>query len=68
MPIIDVKVWEGFGPERAKTAIQGITSVFEQMGIPRQAVEVVVHEVPKSHWGIGGETAEDKFPDQPPPE
>lgn len=68
MPMIDVKVWEGFGRERAKTAIQGITSVFEDMGIPRHAVEVIVHEIPKSHWGIGGEPASERFPDQPPPE
>lgn len=68
MPMIDVSVWEGFGPERAKKAIQGITSVFEEMGIPKQAVEVVVREIPKSHWGIGGEPASEKFPDQSPPE
>lgn len=68
MPIIDVNVWEGFGQDRAKKAIQGITSVFEEMGIPKQAVEVVVHEIPKSHWGIGGEPASERFPDQSPPE
>lgn len=68
MPIIDVNVWEGFGQERAKMAIQGITSVFEDVGIPKHAVEVVVHEIPKTHWGIDGEPASDRFPEESPPE
>jgi 4-oxalocrotonate tautomerase len=61
MPIIDVKVWEGFGPQKARTAIEGITQVFVDLGIPRPAVEVIVHEIPKSHWGIGGEPASERF-------
>jgi len=44
--------------------IQKITKVFEDLGIPKQAVEIIVHEIPKSHWGIGGEPASEKFPNQ----
>jgi 4-oxalocrotonate tautomerase len=33
------------------------------LGIPEQAVEVIVHEIPKSHWGIGGKSASEKFRD-----
>jgi phenylpyruvate tautomerase PptA (4-oxalocrotonate tautomerase family) len=29
-------------------------------------VEVLVHEVKKTHWGIGGEPASEKFKDTPP--
>jgi 4-oxalocrotonate tautomerase len=63
MPIVHVNVWEGFGEEKVKTVIQNITKVFIDLGIPAHAVEVIVHEVPKSHWGIGGETALEKFKD-----
>ena len=62
MPVVHVNVWEGFGAEKTKTLIRNITRVFEDLGIPKQAVEVIVHEIPKSHWGIGGETAAEKFP------
>ncbi|NIR86410.1 4-oxalocrotonate tautomerase [Candidatus Bathyarchaeota archaeon] len=65
MPIIHVNVWEGFGKEKAKIVIQKITKVFVDLGIPRQAVEVVVHEIPKSRWGIGGEPASEKFEENP---
>ena len=50
MPIVHVNVWEGFGKEKAKIVIQKITKVFVDLGIPRQAVEVIVHEIPKSRW------------------
>jgi len=57
MPVVHVNVWEGFGAQKSKTVIQGITQVFVDLDIPRRAVEVVVHEIPKTHWGVGGEPA-----------
>jgi 4-oxalocrotonate tautomerase len=63
MPIVHVNVWEGFGKEKAKTVIHGITEVFVNLGIPSYAVEVIVHEIRKSHWGVGGEPASEKFKD-----
>jgi len=63
MPIVHVNVWEGFGKEKTKTVIQNITKVFVDLGIPAQAVEVIVHEIPKSNWGIGGVPASEKFKD-----
>jgi 4-oxalocrotonate tautomerase len=65
MPIVHVYIWEGFRKDRVKTLIQGITKVFESLGVPEHAVEVVVHEVPKTHWGVGGELASEKFRDKP---
>jgi phenylpyruvate tautomerase PptA (4-oxalocrotonate tautomerase family) len=49
MPVVHVHVWEGFGKEKAKTVIQNITKVFVNLGIPSHAVEVIVHEIQKSH-------------------
>jgi 4-oxalocrotonate tautomerase len=66
MPIIHVNVWEGWGPQKAKAAIEGITQVFVDLGVPAHAVEVVVHEIPKSHWGIGGQPASERFGSAPP--
>jgi 4-oxalocrotonate tautomerase len=63
MPVVHVNVWEGFGKERAETAIQNITKVFVDLGIPQPAVEVIIHEIPKTHWGIGGEPASEKLKD-----
>lgn len=57
MPVVHVHVWEGFSEEKIKEVIKGITEVFTKMDIPKQAVEVLIHEVPKSHWGIDGKPA-----------
>ncbi len=64
MPIVHVNVWKGFGEERVKTLIENITKVFIDLNVPQQAVEVIVHEIPRTHWGIGGEPASEKFKNQ----
>jgi 4-oxalocrotonate tautomerase len=63
MPVVHVNVWKGFGEDRVKKLIQKITQVFVEVGVPQQAVEIIVHEIPKTHWGIGGEPASEKFKD-----
>jgi len=65
MPVVHVNVWEGFGKEKTKIVIKNITKVFVDLGIPSEAVEVLVHEIPKTHWGIGGVPASEKFKDTP---
>ena len=68
MPNIQVSVWKGFGEKNAKKVIKGITEVFTNMGIPGHAVEVIINEIPKTHWGVGGEPASEKLKDVGPPE
>lgn len=61
MPFVEIKVWEGFGAENARQVIEEATAMFERRGIPAEAVEVIVTEVPKTHWGIGGTPASQRF-------
>ncbi|MGB9683562.1 MAG: tautomerase family protein [Candidatus Bathyarchaeales archaeon] len=65
MPSVHVFVWEGFGKDKVKILILEITKIFAGFGIPESAVEVIVQEIPKTHWGIGGEPASEKFKDKP---
>ena len=67
MPIIRVDFWEGVGEEKVKRMIRGITNVMVDLGVPAHAVEVIVYEIPKTHWGIGGEPASEKLKDISPP-
>ena len=68
MPVVHVNVWQNFGEDRIKTLIAGITNVFVDLGVPLQAVEVIVHEIPKTHWGIEGKPATESRPGVGPPQ
>jgi len=61
MPIVHVYMWSGVSKESKMKIVKGITRVFEELGIPSQAVEIVIHEIPRENWGISGELASEKF-------
>ncbi len=67
MPIIHIYMWSGVSREAKARIIKGVTTVFEELGIPPHAVEVVIHEVSKENWGIGREQASGKFKEVKPP-
>jgi hypothetical protein len=48
--------------------VRGRLGKFVDLGIPNHAVEVVIHEIPKSHWGIAGEPASERLKDESPPQ
>ena len=55
MPLIEVKMWAGHDEESVKTIIEKQTAAMcEAIGCPPEAVRVIVYQVPKSHWGVGG--------------
>jgi 4-oxalocrotonate tautomerase len=55
MPLVQVSVWEGMSPENKKKTVEGITKVFEDLGVPKEAVVIVIYEAPKSNWATGGQ-------------
>jgi len=63
MPLAQIYMWKGISQEIVNKIIAGVTDVFVDLGIPKQAVEVLVHEVPKAHWGIDGKPATEARPD-----
>jgi 4-oxalocrotonate tautomerase len=65
MPIVQVSVWEGMTPENKKKTVEGITKVFEDMGVPKDAVHIVIYEAPKSNWATGGQLHSEKHAGTP---
>jgi len=58
MPLLLVKILEGRPPETVEALIAALTeTTAETLGAPRESVRVLVEELPKSHWGIGGKSA-----------
>lgn len=55
MPIIQVQMLEGRPVEKVKLVIERVTdTVAETLEVPKESIRVLVTEVPKTHWGIGG--------------
>ncbi|MCD6244734.1 MAG: tautomerase family protein [Candidatus Korarchaeota archaeon] len=67
MPIVHVYMWSEVSRKAKAKIIKGITKVFEELGIPPHAVEVVIQEVPKENWGVEGEQASEKLKEAKPP-
>jgi 4-oxalocrotonate tautomerase len=68
MPMVQVNVWKGFEKEKIDYLIKNITKAFVDVDVPAEAVEILIYEVPKSHWGVGGESCSIKFKDVGPQE
>ncbi|MFG6150270.1 4-oxalocrotonate tautomerase [Halobacillus sp. B23F22_1] len=59
MPIINVQIMEGRDPDKINTLMKNVTdAVSESLGAPKENIRVLVNEVPKTHWSIGGTSAE----------
>lgn len=54
MPLVEVKTWAGKSDAEKAMIIEGITKVFEKLGIHPERVTVIIHDVPKKNWGKGG--------------
>jgi 4-oxalocrotonate tautomerase len=60
MPIVQIQIMEGRTPEKVKSLIARVTDVIsEELDAPKERIRVLVTEVPKTHWGIGGVAASD---------
>lgn len=60
MPIVNIQILEGRSPEKVKELITGVTdAVVDKLEVKRESVRVLVTEVPKTHWGIGGVSVSD---------
>ncbi|MDH5662607.1 MAG: 4-oxalocrotonate tautomerase [Elusimicrobiota bacterium] len=65
MPLVDVDLWEGRTVEQKKKLVAGITDLFVEItACPREAVTVIIRDVPKHNWGSGGELSSEKFKDK----
>jgi 4-oxalocrotonate tautomerase len=61
LPVVQVNVWSGISLESKKKVVEGITKVLEEIGIPREAVTVIICEEPKENWATGGKLHSERF-------
>ena len=60
MPVVIVEMWEGRTLEQKRQLAEGITSSFEKIGTPKEVVQIIIKDIPKHNWAIGGKLASEK--------
>lgn len=61
MPVVQISVWAGISEENKKQVVEGITEVIAEIGVPKEAITVIIYEVPKTNWASGGQMHSEKF-------
>ncbi len=60
MPFAQVFMVEGRTEDQKRAVIDKVsTALAEATGAPKEAIRVWIQEVPKTNWGIAGQTAKD---------
>jgi 4-oxalocrotonate tautomerase len=55
MPIIDITLLEGRSFEQKRKLAEKVTdAAVEALGAPRDSVRIILREVPKHHFAVGG--------------
>jgi len=54
MPVIVVNMWAGRDENAKRRIAEGITKVFENEKVARDAVTVIMYDVPKGNWAEAG--------------
>jgi 4-oxalocrotonate tautomerase len=59
MPVIVVNMWAGRDENAKRRIAEGITKVFENERVPRDAVTVIMYDIPKGNWAEAGKLCSD---------
>jgi len=55
MPFLEINLWAGFDKRKKEILISKITdTVVEVVGCPKEAVHIIIREVPKEDWADTG--------------
>ena len=64
MPVVKIDMWSGRDEKQKEAIIKKVTdAIVESCGCPKEAVIVVINDIPKENWGSGGEQHSKKFKD-----
>lgn len=55
MPLLEINLWAGFDAKKKEVLIAKVTdTVVEVVGCPKEAVHIIIREVPKENWADSG--------------
>jgi 4-oxalocrotonate tautomerase len=59
MPVVIVEMWEGRSLNQKRQLVKDITDSFVKIGVPANAVQVILKDNPKSCWAQEGQLCSD---------
>ncbi|WP_086842577.1 tautomerase family protein [Amycolatopsis kentuckyensis] len=60
MPVVHVNWWKGAGEPERRQLVEEVTGTVSRLAkCPEAAVTVIITDVEKDHWGLGGKLAGD---------
>lgn len=55
MPLCHITLIEGRSADKKKALLREVTeAIHRSIDAPMESIRVVLHEVPASHWAVGG--------------
>jgi len=58
LPVVVVEMWAGETEVDKARLIKGITKIFQEViNVKPERLHIIIHEIPKSNWGLKGEQA-----------
>jgi 4-oxalocrotonate tautomerase len=54
MPVVIVEMWEGRTDDQKRQLVKEMTNAFVNIGVPAEAVQIILKDNPKSCWAQGG--------------
>ncbi len=58
MPIVSINIIEGRSDEQKERMIDAVSDALaSSLDAPKESVRVMINEMPKQHFGIGGQSA-----------
>ena len=68
MPIVHIQMLAGRPPERIRELMARVTdAVCTALEVPPEGVRVIVSEIPRTHWAVGGRPMPGEAPANDPP-
>ena len=60
MPFAQINMIEGRTEDQKRAVIEKVTAALQEaVDAPKETIRVWIQEVPKTNWGIAGQTAKD---------
>ena len=62
MPFLEINLWAGVDAKKKEALISRVTDVVTDIvDCPKEAVHIIIREVPKENWGVSGVQHSKKF-------